>query len=82
MVWRWRKISLLWPRGTGQKESGWEKPLRTWESPCVGDGSYGEVEIEETDGSCSRQKECDLSVLFMEAYGLEIEEELSTLATQ
>ena len=33
-------------------------------SPCVGDGSYGEVEIEERHGSSSsRQKEYDFSVL-------------------
>ena len=51
--------------------------------PCSGDGSHGKVEIEETDGSCSRQKKTTTSLsLFMEAYGLEAEEELSTVATQ
>ena len=39
-------------------------------SPCVGDGSYGEVESTSS------------LFLFMEAYELEVEEELSTLATQ
>ena len=35
--------------------------------------------MEETDGSSSRQKEYDTSFsLFMEACGLEVEEELST----
>ena len=52
-------------------------------SPCSGDGSHGKVNIEETDGSSSGQKEHDLSLsLFMEAFGLEVEEELSTMATQ
>ena len=32
------------------------------ESPCGGDGSHGEVEIEETDGSSSRQEEHDFVV--------------------
>ena len=50
------------------------------ESPCSGDGSHGEVEIEETDGS-SRQKSATSLSLFMEAHGLEVEEELSTMAT-
>ena len=31
-------------------------------SPCSGDGSHGEVEIEETDGSSSRQQEYDFAV--------------------
>ena len=30
--------------------------------PCSGDGSRGKVQIEETDGSSSGQKECDLFV--------------------
>ena len=29
-------------------------PARTWRRPCGGDGSHGEVEIEETDCSSSR----------------------------
>ena len=32
-------------------------------SPCSGDGSHGKVDIEETDGSSSRQKEHDFTVL-------------------
>ena len=32
------------------------------DSSCSGDGSHGEVETEETDGSSSRQKEYDFSV--------------------
>ena len=40
------------------------------------------IEIEETDGSSGKQKEYDLFILVMEAYGLEVEEVLSTLATQ
>ena len=42
-------------------------PART---SCSGDVSHGEVNIEETDGSSSGQKEYDLPVLVMEAYGL------------
>ena len=37
-------------------------PAKVLGSPCSGDGSHGEVKIEETDGS-SRQKEYDLIVL-------------------
>ena len=47
-------------------------------SPCVDDGSYGEVEETEAAG---KKSTTSLS-LFMEAYGLEVEEELFTLATQ
>ena len=53
------------------------------ESPRSGDGYHGEVEIEETDGSSSRQKEFDFSVLVLGSILLvEVDEELSTLATQ
>ena len=38
-------------------------PAKVLGSPCSGDGSHGEVKIEETDGSSSRQKEYDLIVL-------------------
>ena len=31
-------------------------------SPCSGDGSHGEVEMEETDGSSTRQKKYDFVV--------------------
>ena len=55
-------------------------PARTWESPCGGDGSHGEVQIEET-AAAGKKSTTSLS-LFMEAYGLEVEEELSTMATQ
>ena len=51
-------------------------------SPCGGNGSHGEVQIETTDGSCAKQKEYDFLVLVHETFGLEVEEELSTLATQ
>ena len=51
-------------------------------SPCSGDVSHGEVEIEKTDGSCGWKKSTASLSLFMEAYGLEVEEELSTMATQ
>ena len=47
------------------------------ESPCSGDCSHGDVRIEETGGSCFGQKEHNLLSLFVEAYGLEVEEELS-----
>ena len=52
-------------------------------SPCGLDVSHGEVEIEETDGSCGK-KEHDHSVfaLLMEVYGLEVEDEISTMSTQ
>ena len=50
-------------------------------SSCSEDGSHGKVELEETDGSKQRAKRVPLS-LFMDAYNLEVEEELATLATQ
>ena len=41
------------------------------------------LQIEETDGSCCGIKKSTTSLsLFMETYGLEVEEELSTMATQ
>ena len=40
------------------------------------------VEIEETDGSCGRKKSTTSLSLFMEVYGLEVEDEISTMATQ
>ena len=51
-------------------------------SPCSGDVSHGEVAIKETNGGCCGQKEYDLLSMFMEACGLEVEGELSTMATQ
>ena len=48
-----------------------------------GDGPYGKVEIEETDGSSRRQKEFDFSVLvFGSIWLVVVVEEHSTLATQ
>ena len=53
------------------------------ESACSRDGSYGKVKIQEADGSSREKKGRDLVVfLFMEAFGLEVEEDLSALATQ
>ena len=53
------------------------------ESPCSVDVSHGEVQNKKTDGSCCSNQEVRLSLsLFMEAYGFEVEEELSTMATQ
>ena len=49
-------------------------------SACSRDGSHGKVKIEETDGSSYGQK--STISLFMEANGREVEEELSTVATQ
>ena len=46
--------------------------------PCSGDGSHGKVEIEDTNVSSSGNKSTTSLSLFMEAYGLEVEEELST----
>ena len=58
-------------------------PARNWVSSCSGDSSNGKIQIEETYGSSSSRKKGTASLsLFMEAYGLEIEEELSTVATQ
>ena len=50
-------------------------------SSCCGDGSHGEAETEETDGG-NRQKSTTSMSLFMDACGLAVEEELSTIATQ
>ena len=59
-------------------------PARTWfgEPHAVGGVSYGEAKIEKTDGSCNRQKSATLLSFFVETYGPEAEEELSTMATQ
>ena len=51
-------------------------------SKVLGSPCSGKVEIKETDGTCGRKKEHDLLSLFMEVYGLEVEEEISTIATQ
>ena len=53
-------------------------------SSCGRVGACRKIKIEEVDGGSSRQKEYDFVFffLFMEAFGLEIEEELSLLATQ
>ena len=40
------------------------------EGACSRDGSYGKVNIEETDGSCSGQQEHDLPFLIY-AYGFD-----------
>ena len=52
------------------------------ESACNGFGSNGKIEIEETDGSSSGQKEDDLFVPFHGGLGLEVEEDLFTQATR
>ena len=59
-------------------------PARTWGGgACSRDGSHGKVKIEETDGQLLRAKKSTTSFsLFVEAYGLEVEEELSTMTTQ
>ena len=52
-------------------------------SPCGWDVSHGEVKIEETDGNCRRKKKSTTSLsLLMEVYGLEVEDEIPTRATQ
>ena len=54
-------------------------------SSCSGTSSHEKVQIEKTDGSSIGQKEYDFPVLVrgsILAYGLEVEEELSTLAIQ
>ena len=48
----------------------------------MGMASTERLKIKETNGGCCGQKEYDLPFFFMEACGLEVEEELSTLATQ
>ena len=51
-------------------------------NPCSGDIFHGGVKIKETDGSGCGQKGTTSLSLFMEAYGLEEEEEeLSTMGT-
>ena len=46
------------------------------------DGSYGKVVIEEEMAAAQGKKGTTSLSLFMEAFGLEVEEDLSTLATQ
>ena len=45
-------------------------------SACSGDGSNGKAEIEEADSSSRGKKGTTSLPLFMEAFGLEVEEEL------
>ena len=52
------------------------------ESACSGFSPFRKIEIEEAAGSSNGQKEYILAALFLEAYDLEVEEDLSTLATQ
>ena len=49
---------------------------------CSGDSTHRKIEIEEADGNSSGQKSTTSLSLFMEVLGLEVEEELSTMATQ
>ena len=52
-------------------------------NPCSGNGSHGEVEIEESDGSSSsKPKEYDFCPYSWKHLAWKIQEELSTLATQ
>ena len=51
-------------------------------SACSADGSYAKVKNKETDGSCCGQKEHDVPFLVHGSIGLEVEEELSSMATQ
>ena len=55
-------------------------PARTWRVHAVGSDFHGKVKIE-IAAAAGKQSTTSLS-LFMEAYGLEVEEELSTMATQ
>ena len=57
-------------------------PARAWRIHAVGMSPTEGVTIKETDGSGCGQKSTTSLSLFMEAYGLEEEEELSTMATQ
>ena len=57
-------------------------PTRTWAAQCSGDVSHGEVKNEEAYGGCCGQEEYDLPLFVLETHGLEVEEELSTMATQ
>ena len=52
------------------------------ESACSGLGPYRKTEVEEADCSSSGQKEYNFAVLVHGSMWLEVEEELSILATQ
>ena len=49
----------------GAKENDGYDASRDLASPCSGDGSHGEVEVEETDGSSSRENSTTSLSLFM-----------------
>ena len=68
-------------RGQEVAESGYSAS-KDVESACSGDDSNGEILIEEADGSSSGEKSTTLLSLFLEVFGLEVEERLSTMATQ
>ena len=57
-------------------------PARTWGVHAVGISSNSKIQFEETDGSSGGQRNTSSLSLFVEASGLEVEEDLSTLATQ
>ena len=52
-------------------------PARTWRA-CSGNGAHRMVKIEEADGSSTGKK----STTSMEVFGLEVGEELASMATQ
>ena len=51
-------------------------------SACSGDSSCGDVKMRRQMAAAAGKKSATSLSLFMEAFGLEVEEELSTLATQ
>ena len=57
-------------------------PARAEGSACSGDGPYRKIFFRRQMAAAAGKKRTTSLSLFMEAFGLEVEEELSTLATQ
>ena len=57
-------------------------PARAWGAHAVGMSPTERQKFEETDGSSCGEKSTTSLSLFAEACGFEVEEELSTMATQ
>ena len=57
-------------------------PARTWRRACSRDGSYGKEKLRRQMGAAGEKKGTTSLSLFMEAFGLVVEEHLSTLVHQ
>ena len=57
-------------------------PARTWRVPAVGMAPTERLKLRRQMAAAAGKKSTTSLSLFMEAFGFEVEEELSTIATQ